>query len=124
MLRLYDVLREYARARLVADLERIAKAARGHEQRALAAALEERIGGDRCPHLDGANDASRNWLSSGEGKKPSDRLNCGVRISRALGQELHRMQPPARVATDHIGERPAAIDPEVPGGAPQPDLVL
>ena len=48
--------------RLVADLERIAKAARGHEQRALAATLKQRIGGDRCPHLDCADDSGRNWL--------------------------------------------------------------
>src|ERR1700734_3422939 len=41
LLGLYDVLREYARARLIADLERVAKSARGHEQRSLAAPLEQ-----------------------------------------------------------------------------------
>src|ERR1700691_2320411 len=51
LLRLYDVAREYARARLIADLERIAKAARSHEQRALAAPLEQSIGRDRRSHL-------------------------------------------------------------------------
>ena len=63
LLGLYDVAREYARARLIADLERIAKATRGHEQRALAAPLEQRVGGDRRSHLDGANCAGRNWLA-------------------------------------------------------------
>ena len=72
LLGLYDVLREYARARLVADLERIAKAARGHEQRALAPALEQRIGGDRCPHLDGADDPA--GIGSREPRPKSRRI--------------------------------------------------
>ena len=115
LLGLYDVPREYARARLVADLERIAKAARGHEQRALAPPLEQRIGGDGRSHLDGANGAGRNRLARSEAQEPTDRLDRRVRISWALGQKLHRMQPPARIAADHVGERAAAIDPEVPG---------
>ncbi len=115
LLGLYDVAREYARARLVADLERIAKSARGHEQRALAAPLEQRVGGDRRSHLDGADRADRNRLVRSEAQETADRLDRGVRISRALGQKLHRMQPSARVAADHVGERAAAIDPEVPG---------
>ena len=69
LLGLDDVAREDARARLIADLERIAKAARGDEQRALAPPLEQRIGGDRCPHLDGANDAGRNRVSGRQGPK-------------------------------------------------------
>ena len=52
--------REYALARLVANLERVAKAARGHEQRALAPPLEEGIGRDRRSHLDRANGSGRN----------------------------------------------------------------
>src|ERR1700722_13190146 len=66
LLRLYDVAREYARARLVADLERIAKSPRGHEQRALAAPLEQRVGGDRGSHLDRANRADRDRLVRSE----------------------------------------------------------
>ena len=115
LLGLYDVAREYARARLVADLERVAKAARGHEQRALAAPLEQSVGGDRRSHLDGANGSGRNRLARSEPQEPADRLDRRVRVSRTLGQKLHRMQAPARVAADHVGERAAAIDPEVPG---------
>ncbi len=81
LLGLYDVAREYARARLIADLERIAKAARGHEQRALAAPLEQGVGGDGRSHLDGANCAGRNWLARSETQEPADRLNRRVRVS-------------------------------------------
>ena len=115
LLGLDDILRENARARLVADLERIAKAARGHEQRALAAPLEQRVGGDGRSHLDGADCAGRNRLARSEREQPSDRLDRGVRIGRALRQKLRRMKTPARVAADHVGEGAAAINPEVPG---------
>ncbi len=115
LLGLYDVFREYARARLVANLERIAKAARGHQQRALAAPLEQSVGGDGCSHLDGANGSGRNRLARSEPQEAADRLNRRVRVSRTFGQKLDRMQPPARVAADYVGERAAAIDPEVPG---------
>ena len=66
LLRLYDVAREDAWPRLIADLEPVAKAARGHEQRTLAAPFEQRIGGDRRSHLDGANCADWNRLARGE----------------------------------------------------------
>ena len=117
LLGLYDVAGKDARARLIADLERIAKAARGHEQRALASPFEQRIGGYRGSHLDGVDRVGRNWLARSNAQEPADRLNRGVRVSWTFGQKLHRMQPPARVAADHIGERAAAIDPEVPGPA-------
>src|SRR6202789_909686 len=92
LLGLYDVLREYARARLVANLERIAKAARGHQQRALAAPLEQGVGGDGCSHLDGANCSGRNRLARSEPQEPADRLNPPVRVSRAFGQKLYWME--------------------------------
>src|ERR1700722_14821862 len=46
LLGLHDVAREYARARLVADLERVTKSTRGYEQRAVAPPLEQSVGGD------------------------------------------------------------------------------
>src|SRR5580704_14108112 len=115
LLRLYDVAREYARARLIADLERVTKSTRGYEQRALAPPLEQSVGGDGRSHLDGAHGAGRNWLSRSEAQEPANRFNRGVRVSRTFGQKLHRMQAPTRIAADHVGERAAAIDPEVPG---------
>ena len=72
LLRLYDVAGKDARARLMADLERIAKAARGHQQRALAPPFEQRIGGDRGSHLDGANCSARIGLP--EARRRSRRI--------------------------------------------------
>src|SRR5690606_38607286 len=47
-----DAPREELRAVLVGDAELVGEAARRDEDRALALALEERVGGDRRPHLD------------------------------------------------------------------------
>ena len=80
------------RARLIADLERIAKAARRHQERALAAPLEQRIGRDRRAHLDGVDRAGRDRLARSEADEAADRLNRGVFVRRALGEELRRVQ--------------------------------
>jgi hypothetical protein len=47
----HDVAVEQARPVLVGDAQRIAKAARGDQQRGLALALQQRVGGDRGAHL-------------------------------------------------------------------------
>jgi hypothetical protein len=54
-LRLDDLRWRRCRPRLIADLERVAEAARDHQQRAVALALEQRVGGDRGAHLDRAD---------------------------------------------------------------------
>ena len=54
-LRLDDVAGEDLRPRLVADLERVAETLGDEEERALALALEQRIGGDGGAHLDRAD---------------------------------------------------------------------
>ncbi len=55
-----DVLREDFRPRLVTDAQRVAEALGDQKQRALALALEERVGCDRGAHLDGADVLTRN----------------------------------------------------------------
>ena len=55
--RLDDVAGKNLRPRLVADLERVAETLGDQQQRALALALEQRIGGDRGAHLHGADAA-------------------------------------------------------------------
>ena len=47
----HDVAVEQARPVLVGDAQRIAKAARGDQQRRLALALQQRVGGHRGAHL-------------------------------------------------------------------------
>ena len=101
-------------ARLIADLERVAEAARGDEQRPFAAALEQRVGRNRGAHLDCADRPRRDRLALGEPEKAADRFDRRVLVGRTFGEQLLRMQPPARIAADHVGERAAAIDPEIP----------
>ena len=50
-----DVAGENFRPRLVADAQGVAKTLGDQQQRALALALEQRIGGDRGAHLHGAD---------------------------------------------------------------------
>ena len=57
MLGLDDLLGEDLRPRLVADLERVAETLGDQQQRALALALEQRIGRDRGAHLHRADRA-------------------------------------------------------------------
>ena len=111
---LLDRAGEDLRARLIADLERVAKAARRDQERALALPFEQRVGGHRRAHLDDANRACWDRLAGGEPEKAADRLDRGIVVSRAFGKKLPRMQAPSRVAADHVGEGAAAIDPEVP----------
>src|SRR4029078_12098891 len=65
--RLDDVAREYLRPRLVTENHGVAKAARDHQERALALAFEERVRRHRGAHLDGAERRGRNGLAGSEG---------------------------------------------------------
>ncbi len=120
LLGLYNVAGKDFGPRLIADLERVAEAARGHEQGALAAPFEQRVGRDRRPHLDDPDRPRRYRLARGEPEQAADRFDRRVGIGGTLGQELDRMQPPARIAPDHVGEGAAAVDPEIPGPGGRP----
>ena len=113
--RLDDVLGEDFRPRLVADAQRVAKALGDEKQRALALALEQRIGGDRGAHLHRADALARDRLARREPEQMADavhrRVPIGLGIFRKqlVGDE-RAVRPPA----DHVGEGAAAIDPEFP----------
>ena len=120
LLGLLNVAGEDFWPRLVADLERVAEAARRHQQRALAAPFEQGVGRNRRPHLDGPDRARRDRLARAKAEEAADGFDRGVGIGRTLGEELGRAEAPARVAPDHVGEGAAAVDPEFPssrGGA-------
>ena len=114
LVRLEDVQREDVWPRLVADLERVAEAARRHQDRALAPSFEQGVGGDRGAHLDDADRAGGDRSPAVEAEKIADRLDGRILIGRTFGQQLSSVQPAARIATDHVGEGAPAIDPEVP----------
>ncbi len=113
-----DVLGENLRTILVADAQRVTETFRGDQQRAVALALQQRIGGDRGAHLHGADAALRDRLAFGEAEQVADALHGGIAIGFGVFREqLVRGERAVRPPPDHVGERAAAVDPEIPGVA-------
>ena len=113
--RLDDHLGEDVRARLMADLQGVAKALRDQEQRAVALALQQRVGGNRGAHLD-AGDAARG--DGGRGRQAHQvadavqrRVLVGLGVFR---QHLAGLKAAVRGPRHDVGERAASIDPEAP----------
>ena len=110
-----DLARENLRPRLVADLERVAEALGDQQQRAVALALEQRVGGDRGAHLHRADAAGRDRLAGAQAQQVADALHGGVGIGfRVFRQQLVRDQRAVRPPPHHVGEGAAAVDPEIP----------
>src|SRR5262249_55299975 len=111
-----DLAGEDFRPRLVADAQRVAEPF-GHEQeRALALALEQGVGGDRRAHLDGADATRGDRRIACKAEQVADAVDGGVAIGfRILRQELVGDQRAVRAAADHVRKGAAAVDPEIPG---------
>ena len=75
-----DVAGENLRPRLVADLQRVAETFGDQQQRAVALALEQRVGGDRRAHLHRADAARRDRLAGFQAEQVADALHGGVGI--------------------------------------------
>ena len=122
-LRLDDVLGEDLRPRLIADAQRVAETLGGEQQRAVALALQQRIGRDRGAHLHRADPAGGDWLAFCKTQQVADALHRGVPIGFGIfGEELVRDQRAVGLAPDDVGEGAAAIDPEIPSLEPAPPL--
>ncbi len=110
-----DVAGKDMPAILITELQYIAKAARGHENRAIALALQQRVGRNRGSHPDLVDQAGGDGLVRVEPEMGPDARHGRIAVCTGiLRQHLARVQPALRVATDHIGERAAAVDPEIP----------
>src|SRR5262249_53267662 len=114
-----DMARENLWPRLVADAQRVAEALGDDKERALAGALQERIGGDRGAHLHRADEAFGDRFIVSEPrstpKRLANALAGGVAIGlRVLGEKLMCDQRAVRPPPDDVGEGAAAIDPELP----------
>ncbi len=116
----HDLPREDARPVLVGDAERVAEPARDRQRRRLALALEQRVGGDGRPHLHRRDRrAGVERLSRAAAEQAPDAFDRGVAIlRRALRQQLVRHEPAVRAPRDDVGERAAAVDPELPAALP------
>ena len=107
-----DIECEDIGAVLVADLQDVPKAAVGYQNGGFALALEQRVGADGRTHLDcrhpgRALRTAREDL--GDPVKGRVRITLGI-----LGQQLARLKHPVGPARHDVGERPAAVDPELP----------
>ena len=106
---------EQPRPRLVADAQRVGKAAVHHQQRAFTLALQQRVGGDGGAHLHRLNDTRWNRCIEGDAKHCLDAGDGRILVATGvLAQQLVGGELPIRMARDDVGERAAAVDPELP----------
>jgi hypothetical protein len=106
---------EEARPVLVGDAERVAEALGDDQQRRLALALEQRVGGDGGAHLHRLDAVGRHRFVAAQPEEPADAGDRGVAVLLGvLGEELGRDERAVGAATDDVGERAAAVDPELP----------
>ena len=75
-----DVAVKDARAVLVGDAQRIAKAACGDQQRGLALALQQRVGGHRGAHLHALHLIRRDRLAGFQAQQVADAGHRGVAV--------------------------------------------
>ena len=76
-----DVLGEDFRPRLVADAQRVPEASGDQQQRSVAFALQQRIGGNRGAHFDGgANPSAGDRLARTHTQQPPDTFDGGVPV--------------------------------------------
>jgi hypothetical protein len=108
-----DLTGKDLRPRLVPDPERIAEAGGDGERDALALALEQGIGGDRRAHPDEIDLAA-----AGLGEDQADSGDSSIVVTfRIFRKQLAHDQPSVRRSGDDVGEGPAPVDREGPGGA-------
>jgi hypothetical protein len=106
---------EQPRAVLVGDAQRIAKAARGDQQRGLALALQQRVGGDRGAHLHAVDHVGAYRLAGLQAQQVADAGHGRVAVLLGVfGQQLVRDQRAVGPLGHHVGEGAAAVDPELP----------
>ena len=102
---------------LVGDPQRVGEALGDDERRALALALEQRVGRDGGSHLHRADEAGRDRRARRQPQQLANAVHGRVRVALGiLGQELVRHERAVGPAPDDVGERSAAIDPELPAG--------
>ena len=107
-----DAPREQRGPRLIADAQRVAEAGRDHQRRGRPLALEQGIGRDCGAHADRVDAVVRRAVPR---QQLVDALCRGIGIAtRVLREQLVGAQRPVGRTRDDVGERAAAIDPELP----------
>jgi len=112
----HDVEIEQAGSSLVTDAQRVGESLCRHKCGRFAFAFEQRVRRDGCTHLHRADAVDGQRLTVGEVEQIANALHRGIVVTaRVLGQQLVRGRRSVGVMRDEVGERAAAIDPEVDG---------
>ena len=110
-----DLTRENLRPVLVGDPERVAKAPGDEQHGALARAFQQRIGGHGRAHMHRGNGFGRDRRPVRDTEHMPNAGERGVAVVvRIVREQFVRGDRAVRPACDNVGERAAAIDPEVP----------
>ena len=110
-----DLAGEDARPVLVADPQRVAEPPGDDQDRGLTPALEQRVGGHRGAEPDRADPLGRDGLPVRDPEQPADPGQHRVLVpARVLREQLADGQAAIRAPRDHVGERAAPVDPELP----------
>ena len=113
--RQHHVAVEQARTVLVGDAQAIAETAGGHQQRAFALALEQRVGGDRGTHLDALDLLGRHRLAGRDAQQLADARHRRVAVLLGVLRQHLRGGGGAIGETRHdVGEGAPTINPELP----------
>jgi hypothetical protein len=100
---------------LVGDPGRVGEAAGDNEQQRFARALEQRVGGHGGAHLHRLDPVRGHRFARCQPEQPTDAFDGRVRVLLGvLRQQLRGDQRAVRPAAHHVGERAAAVDPELP----------
>jgi hypothetical protein len=108
----HDAPVEQARAVLVGDAQRVAKAARGDQQRGLALALQQRVGGHRGAHLHALDVLRRHRLAGQQSQQVADAGHRRVAVLLGVvAEQLVRDQPAVgrRLPTTSVKVPPRSI---------------
>jgi hypothetical protein len=114
-LRQHHVPLEQPRPVLIRNPQRIAKPLRRHQQRALALALQQRIGRHCRPHLHAIDQLRRHRLPRRNAQQlPYPRHRRIAVLLRILRQHLRRRQAPIGLTRHDVGKRTPTVNPELP----------
>ena len=110
-----DFAGEEEGAVLVSDAERVAEPPGDQENRSVALAFQQRVGRDRGAHLHRVDRLRRDLRRSVDAEEVANALQRRVLVAlRVFRQQLVGDEFAVRFLGDEVGERSAAVDPELP----------
>ena len=111
----HDVAVKQAWPVLVGDAQRVAKTPGGHQQRGLALAFQQRVGGHGGAHLHAGHLIGRDGFTRPQAQQVPDARHGRIPVLlRVFAQQLVRGEGAIRPAGHDVGEGATAVDPELP----------